>query len=203
MTVRERLDALTAKLWTSIDAALDESTPPDANSIAASQTAIDTAVTELAAITGATTTADLNAQITAITAIAAGQRTQAQKDMLVLLRIVKAQDAAIVAPCTGRRSTTGGGSRRCSGCSPSLPGSPCSSTVARPGCGPATWTAKSDDLVAGRAQGGSVTGYCTLSPGTTLTLAAGQQGQVGVGTGTPAPGGWSPTAHPAGWKKVT
>ena len=47
--------------------------------------------------TGATTTADLNAQITAITAIAAGQRTQAQKDMLVLLRIVKAQDAAIVA----------------------------------------------------------------------------------------------------------
>ena len=52
------------------------------------------------------------------------------------------------------------------------------------------------------AQGGSVTGYCTLSPGTTLTLAVGQQGQVGVGTGTPAPGGWSPTAHPAGWKKV-
>ena len=97
MTVRERLDALTAKLWTSIDAALDESTPPDANSIAASQTAIDTAVTELAAITGATTTADLNAQITAITAIAAGQRTQAQKDMLVLLRIVKAQDAQIIA----------------------------------------------------------------------------------------------------------
>ena len=97
MTVRERLDALTAKLWTSIDAALDESTPPDANSIAASQTAIDTAATELAAITGATTTADLNAQITAITAIAAGQRTQAQKDMLVLLRIVKAQDAQIIA----------------------------------------------------------------------------------------------------------
>ena len=97
MTVRERLDALTAKLWTSIDAALDESTPPDANSIAASQTAIDTAATELAAITGASTVADLNAQITAITAIAAGQRTQAQKDMLVLLRIVKAQDAQIIA----------------------------------------------------------------------------------------------------------
>ena len=98
MTVRERLDALTAKLWTSIDAALDTTTPtPDADSIAASQTAIDSAVTKLAAITGATTTADLNAQITAITAIAAGQRTQAQKDMLVLLRIVKAQDAAIVA----------------------------------------------------------------------------------------------------------
>ncbi len=98
MTVRERLDALTAKLWTSIDAALDTTTPtPDADSIAASQAAIDDAVTGLAAITGASTVADLNTQIAAITAIAANQRTQAQKDMLVLLRIVKAQDAAIVA----------------------------------------------------------------------------------------------------------
>ena len=98
MTVRERLDALTAKLWTSIDAALDTTTPtPDTDSIAASQAAIDSAVTDLAAITGASTVADLNTQIAAITAIAANQRTQAQKDMLVLLRIVKAQDAAIVA----------------------------------------------------------------------------------------------------------
>jgi len=98
VTVRERLDALTAKLWTSIDAALDTTTPtPDADSIAASQAAIDDAVTGLAAITGASTVADLNTQIAAITAIAANQRTQAQKDMLVLLRIVKAQDAAIVA----------------------------------------------------------------------------------------------------------
>ena len=150
MTVRERLDALTAKLWTSVDQALDTTTPtPAADSIAASKAAIDAAVTDLAAITGATTVADLNAQITAITAIAANQRTQAQKDMLVLLRIVKAQDAAIVAlyraSLDNRRRA-----RRCSGRSPSLPGSPCSSMAARHGCGPATWTATSDDRVAGR-----------------------------------------------------
>lgn len=58
--------------------------------------AVDAAVSDLAAITGASTVADLDAQISAITAIQAGQRTQAQKDMLVLLRIVKAQNAQIV-----------------------------------------------------------------------------------------------------------
>lgn len=47
MTVRERLDALTAKLWTSIDQALDTTTPtPDTDSIAASRAAIDAAVTD-------------------------------------------------------------------------------------------------------------------------------------------------------------
>jgi hypothetical protein len=94
MGVRERLDALTTKLWASVDAVLaDES---EAESIDASTVAVDAAIIEVTALADSTAITDLNTQIAAITAIPTAQRTQAQKDMLVLLRIVKAQQAALL-----------------------------------------------------------------------------------------------------------
>jgi len=93
-TIRERLDSLTAKLWASVDVALADETEVD--SIAASTVAIDTIVAERAAMSGVNDPLTaINASIAVITAIAANQRTDAQKDTLELLRIVKAQQQAI------------------------------------------------------------------------------------------------------------
>lgn len=102
-TVRERLDTLTTKLWTSIDAVLDNAVEPDANSIAASNTAIDASVDAIDLLNGVDNPIpELNAQIAAITAIPSGSRTQDQKDKLALLRIVKNQHNTIVSLLRGQ-----------------------------------------------------------------------------------------------------
>lgn len=96
-TVRERLDTLTTKLWTSIDAVLDNAVEPDADSIAASNTSIDASVAAIVLLNGVDDPIpELNGQIAAITAIPSGSRTQDQKDKLALLRIVKNQHNTIV-----------------------------------------------------------------------------------------------------------
>ena len=94
MTVRERLNALTTKLWDSIDVTLDSTDPdPDADSISYMNSAIADTVSSISSLVDPPDEplTAINNSISAITAIPANQRTDAQKDKLELLRIVKAQ----------------------------------------------------------------------------------------------------------------
>ena len=95
MSIRTRLDSLTTKIWAAVDTILDTTDPdPDPDSIAAMNAEIDASNTAITLRTGDDNPVpELDAQITAITDIAAPSRTQEQKDMLALLRLVKKMNA--------------------------------------------------------------------------------------------------------------
>ena len=99
MTIRTRLDDLTTKLWAAVDATLDTTDPdPDPDSIAAMNAAIQASIDGInLRVTGDDDPLDdLNAQIAAIVAVPGPSRTQEQRDMLDLLRIVKALHLTVV-----------------------------------------------------------------------------------------------------------
>lgn len=91
MSIRDRLDTLTAKLWAAIDSALNTTgdDPPPSDSIAGIKADLDATTADITAAQDELT--PITDAIAAITAIPGPQRTDAQKDRLEGLRIAANQ----------------------------------------------------------------------------------------------------------------